>query len=263
MRLREAQWYFFDLDDTLHDYRKASLAATTAILEKIHTDHLPQCPLPSLHSDYILILSHDTPHAFTDGKTSHQYRSARISRLLSHHNITLDNTNMEVLLSLYETVLSANLSLKSDVLPFLDLLKHHGHKIAIISEGPQDAQERAIETLGLTPYVEYLATSNKLGVAKTEGLFERVLEDLDVEARDVVLVGGSWERDVLPAQGLGICWVHYQEVWDGELEWSGMRFCRWRGIFQLVDEAHREVRVPLPFEKESRRIWDERGWGGR
>lgn len=83
----------------------------------------------------------------------------------------------------FEEVLTENLELKPSVLGLLTALEHHGHKIAVITEGPQDAQERTVEALGLTPYINYLATTNKLGMSKTSGLFVKVLEYLKLEPK--------------------------------------------------------------------------------
>ncbi|KAJ4374609.1 hypothetical protein N0V86_007480 [Didymella sp. IMI 355093] len=147
LRLREAKWYAFDLDDTLHGFRKASSAAVKAVLEVIHKNS--DCALEELESEYKRILTQGTSSAFVDGKTSHQYREDRFRQLLQVHNINLDDAQMQDLLSLYERVLTENLELKPGALELLQTLKRRGHKIAVITEGPQDAQERTVEALGI------------------------------------------------------------------------------------------------------------------
>lgn len=207
--IHTAKWLAFDLDDTLHSFRHASSLATSSVLSSIST--LTSHPLSSLQTTYSLILAQGTAAAFTDGKTSHQYREARFRALLSACNLTLPNDAMADLVALYESVLMANLRRKPGVLQLFATLKRRGFKIAIVTEGPQDAQERTVEALGIDPYVDFLATTNGLGVAKVNGLFGRVLERLGLRPGEMVVVGDSWERDVKPAREAGMYCVWFAE----------------------------------------------------
>ncbi|KAF2824951.1 HAD-like protein [Ophiobolus disseminans] len=211
-RLSEVSWFFFDLDDTLHSFRAASSTATTSTLQLI----LVRNPnytfsVSSLQSSYAAILESRTQAAFVDGKTSHQYRQDRFRLLLEEYRVEVVDETMEALLACYETTLIVNVQLKPGAQALLQTLKARGKKIAIITEGPQDAQERTIAALGLAPFVDYLATTNEHGVAKTNGLFPRVLEALGVNGKEVVMVGDSWERDIVPATHAGISchWTNY------------------------------------------------------
>jgi putative hydrolase of the HAD superfamily len=210
-RLREAKWYAFDLDDTLHSFRKASGAAATAVLQVIHKEHNPPCSLEELEAEYKRILAQRTAAAFVDGKTSHQYREERL-RLIAHKwDLKVSQEQMQVLLDYYELALMASLELKSGVLDLLKTLRQYGHKIAVITEGPQDAQERTVDALGLTPFISYLATTNKLRIAKVDGLYAKVLEHLNITSHDMIMIGDSWERDIVPAKKAGIYCIHYTE----------------------------------------------------
>jgi putative hydrolase of the HAD superfamily len=238
LRLREAKWYAFDLDDTLHSFRKASSAAVKAVLEVIYKNS--DRALEELESEYKRILTQGTSSAFVDGKTSHQYREDRFRQLLQVHNINLDDAQMQGLLSLYERVLTENLELKPGALELLQTLKRRGHKIAVITEGPQDAQERTVEALGIAPYVDYLATTNKLGVTKIDGLFVKVLERLGLRPEDMIMTGDSWERDIAPATQAGIYCVFYSEV-ERALEYPTQQtqIGHFEEFLMLVETAHR------------------------
>lgn len=210
--LRGAKWYAFDLDDTLHSFRKASGAAVTAVLQKIREESNSSCSLEDLEAEYKRILVRGTTTAFVDGKTSHQYREDRLQQLVQKYDIRLQEGQMQTLLDHYEKILIDNLELKAGVLDLLQTLKHFGHRVAVITEGPQDAQERTVKALGLMPYIDYLATTNKLGVAKTDGLFVKVLEHLSLEQEDMIVTGDSWERDIVPATRAGMYCFHYSQV---------------------------------------------------
>lgn len=146
------------------------------------------------------------------GKTSHDYRKERFTLLLSAFNIRVTPTAMSKYLELYERTLMDVLELKSGVLSLFSLLQELGKKIVVITEGPQDAQERTIQALGIADQIDYLATTNHFGVAKTTGLFSKVLAELSIAPGDVAYVGDSEKRDVIPAMAEGIFTIHLDEA---------------------------------------------------
>jgi putative hydrolase of the HAD superfamily len=211
--LRTKQWFGFDLDDTLHEFRNASGAATTHCLTIIANQY--SIPLKDLQERYREVLKQETGNAFVDGKSSHDYRRHRLAATLGH--FSLGHELIEQLLEDYEKVLVQNLKLKAGAKELLQAIKTSGRKIAIITEGPQDAQERAIRDLGVAQYVDFLATTNNFGVAKTSGLYTRVLEHLNIQPDDIVFVGDSMDRDIIPARAEGILAIHLDEKQEREL----------------------------------------------
>lgn len=214
--LAEKPWFGFDLDDTLHEFRRASSAATSQTLERISQRH--GTPAASLKEEYSNILREKTSNAFSDGKTSFEYRRERFSSLLERFSLPQDAHFLDELLDVYETTLNESLQLKDGALSLLETLKAVGKKIAVITEGPQDAQERTVRNLGIAGHIDFLATTNYFGVSKTDGLFPKVLEHLDISAADMVYVGDNELRDVKPAMAEGIFCIHFNEAADTSLD---------------------------------------------
>ncbi|KAH6633636.1 HAD-like domain-containing protein [Boeremia exigua] len=240
IQLHEATWYAFDLDDTLHEFRKASAAAVKAVLKIIHetSGHT----LEELDEEYKRVLSRGTALAFVDGKTSHQYREDRFQQLVRVFDIKLNEGQMQILVDLYEEVLTKSLELKPGVLELFQTLKRCGKKIAVITEGPQDAQERTVEALGLTSHIDYLATTNKLRVAKIDGLFSRVLEHLHLQPDEIIMTGDSWKRDIVPATQAGIYCIHYSEKGPEYDDSEKQRSIRTFGQLQdIIEKAHHNL----------------------
>ncbi|KAH7175423.1 HAD-like domain-containing protein [Dactylonectria macrodidyma] len=206
--LRTKSWIGFDLDDTLHEFRLASRAATTHCLALIAHEN-PQVSLEALQSRYQHVLRQGTLSAFVDGKTSHDYRRERFSATLDH--FALSHGVIDNLLSCYERILVENLALKPGALSLFKAIKSSGRKIAVITEGPQDAQERALRDLGLAEHVDFLATTNRFGVSKTSGLFQKALRHLAIREDDIAYIGDSIERDVVPSAACGIYAIHFNE----------------------------------------------------
>jgi putative hydrolase of the HAD superfamily len=189
--LQSKTWFGFDLDDTLHEFRKASRAATTHCLTQIANKNQPT--LEDLQERYSIILRQGTADAFTDGKTSHDYRRARFTATLGHFGLDHD------------------CCLKPGAISLLQAIKRSDRKIVVITEGPQDAQERAVRDLGIQQYIDFLATTNFFGVSKISGLFAKVLDHVAIQPHEMVYIGDSQQRDVEPATKEGIYAIHLDE----------------------------------------------------
>jgi hypothetical protein len=103
--LAEKFWFGFDLNDTLHESRRATGTATNKVLE-----HIPQkngTDLSALKDEYPRILKEKTANAFR--------------------------------------------------------CKSMSKKIIVITDGPQDAQERTVQALGITPCIDFFATTTIFG----------------------------------------------------------------------------------------------------
>ncbi|KAI1820304.1 Haloacid dehalogenase-like hydrolase [Xylaria intraflava] len=216
--LAEKQWFGFDLDDTLHEFRRASSVATNRVLEAMHDKY--GIPLAELKSQYSKVLRTSTSNAFVDSKPSSEYRSERFIAVARHFSSPLEHDQpfLDQLLHLYKTSLQQSLELKSGALELLQTVKRLGKKVVIITEGPQDAQEWTVENLGLSPYVDYLATTNHFKVSKTDGLFATVLATLGISPSEIAYVGDNELRDMRPAIAEGIFCFHLAEDMNCNLE---------------------------------------------
>ncbi|KAI1385896.1 HAD-like domain-containing protein [Hypoxylon trugodes] len=208
--LAEKTWFGFDLDDTLHEFRRSSGKAMNEVFESISGRY--DIPIPALKGEYSKILKEKTADAFSDGKTSHDYRRERFTSLITHFSASTDNEFLAELLQLYETTLMQSLELKSGALGLLSTIKKAGKKIVVITEGPQDAQERTIKGLGIGGYVDFLATTNRFRDTKINGLFPKVLNHLGISSRDMVYIGDNEQRDMNPAMAEGIFSIHLAEA---------------------------------------------------
>lgn len=215
-----AEWFGFDLDDTLHEFRLASKAASLAVFQDIHKSH-NSVSIETLKSEYQAILIKATAHAFSDGKTSTQYRKERFSSLLDGQKLSFPESYLDDLAALYKEALRSALVLKPGALALLQKLKSLNKTILVITEGPRDAQEWTIDQLGLKGYVDILITSNELGLSKTDGLFGEVLKRYGLAASRGVYIGDNRVRDVLPAQDEGILAIHYDESRDCSFDIEG------------------------------------------
>ena len=207
--LQSKKYFGFDLDDTLHEFRKASSYASAAVCDAVHQE--TRVNPDALKATYTKILQSRTASAFVDGRMSVDYRRDRFSHLLQAYGIEASNAMLDRLLDTYQSHLSAALVLKTGALSLLQTLKGLDKKIVIITEGPQDAQEWTVRQLGIAPYIDILVTTNEIGKPKVNGLFSAVLEKYGIHSGDMVYVGDNEVRDVRPTKNEGLLAILYDE----------------------------------------------------
>ncbi|KAJ5921203.1 hypothetical protein N7466_009529 [Penicillium verhagenii] len=233
--LLSKHWFGFDLDDTLHEFRKASHHASQSVFEAINTSE--GISIDTLRMTYQDILRTSTANAFTDGRTSKEYRRERFTRLLQAHGAMNDSNvspsngsgspeadtgkiqnKVELLLDVYQSSLQSHLTLKLGVADLFRALQELGKNIIIVTEGPADAQKWTVEMLGLEHYVDILITTNELGKSKVDGLFGAVLDKYGIDAGDIVYFGDNEVRDVQAARESGVLSILYDERRDRALD---------------------------------------------
>ena len=138
--IKKKKWFGFDLDDTLHEFRKSSKHAVDETLKAISENC--KVPIQDLQRSYSKVLADKTSSAFVEGKTSHEYREERFRTVLHHFTLEVSDKDMERFLATYEETLMKALELKCGALDLLKTSRAMGKKIAVITKGPQDAQER-------------------------------------------------------------------------------------------------------------------------
>lgn len=97
-------------------------------------------------------------------------------------------------------------------------LKERGIRIGIGTDMTAHIQYRRLEFLNLSPYIDFIVTSEEAGVEKpTPHLFELCVEKAGVPAGECAFIGDNLTKDVKGAwdNGLkGICytkWIEQQE----------------------------------------------------
>ena len=97
---------------------------------------------------------------------------------------------------------SQNFSLYDDALPTLELLREHGLKIGLVSNGARDIDEFVVDH-GLD--VDVAVGSRGHGWTKPHpSIFRAALERLAVEPEEAAMVGDSPEDDIQGARALGM-----------------------------------------------------------
>lgn len=104
---------------------------------------------------------------------------------------------------------------KEDEIPYsnseeiLKYLYSQGYKIGIIANQSLGTAKR-LEEWGLLKYIDVVASSAELGVAKPDrAIFDKALEMAECAAQEAVMIGDRLDNDISPAKKLGMktIWV--------------------------------------------------------
>lgn len=84
-------------------------------------------------------------------------------------------------------------------------IKRSGSSFVIVTNNLIEEQRLKLERCGLTPFVDHLVTSEEAGCAKPHvGIFEAALQRVGASPDEAVMLGDSWEVDVIGAHRAGI-----------------------------------------------------------
>jgi HAD superfamily hydrolase (TIGR01549 family) len=92
--------------------------------------------------------------------------------------------------------------------------------VVLVTNGPPDLQRLKIDQAGIGAYLSGVVISGEIGLGKPDpAVFAGALELVGVPAENAVMVGDSWERDVVGAlaSGMPAVWIsHGREAPDSD-----------------------------------------------
>ncbi len=89
-------------------------------------------------------------------------------------------------------------------------LHSRGFTIGVVSNGCGNVQVLC-EDLGYAPFLATVIDSRRAGVAKPDpAIYKEAMARLGIPANTIMMVGDSFERDIVPARSLGMrtAWLH-------------------------------------------------------
>jgi putative hydrolase of the HAD superfamily len=86
--------------------------------------------------------------------------------------------------------------------------------LALVSNGQRVYSEPELRFLGLYRFFKTVIFSSDVGYQKPdENIFKLAAEQLDLAPQEIISIGDSMERDILPAIQLGMRAIHIEEAW--------------------------------------------------
>ncbi|HZY70074.1 MAG TPA: HAD family hydrolase [Thermoplasmata archaeon] len=200
----------FDVDDTLYDHAHAVRAA----LEHLRKNEplLAQHPLPKVARQYADLLEEVHPKVVKGSVAPDDARSRRLQALYAWagRKVTLPEAR-----KLAEEYRNEYLRNQRAVPGSNELVRWLAGRVrlGVVSNNRTDEQVEKLRTIGMDGLFAAVVTSEEVGAAKPDSdIFEAALRKLGVDAGNVLMVGDSWDADVLGARGCEIPAVWYNAV---------------------------------------------------
>ena len=196
---------FFDLDHTLWDFEKNSGLAFNEIFIELNFP---------FSLDVFLKLYNPINHAqwklYRENKITQE--DLRFNRL----NMTFEKLNYSASIGLidkiseqYITYLSTFPHLFEGAIDLLEVLKNR-FRLHIITNGFDKVQQFKIENSGIESFFEFVFTAEKVGFKKPHPeIFIQSLKTVNTTAEASIMVGDSFEADILGALNQGMQAIHF------------------------------------------------------
>lgn len=196
------KWIFFDIDDTLIDFKSAQKKAILLFYERHREDFT--LPFNQLYAKWFDIEqacfdAYLAGHFSFDGQ-----RKERFKQVYTLNGHILTDQQAWTLFCEYEELYRASWCLFDDVLPVLQTLKSLGYSMGIISNGIRAQQTLKLKNTGIAEYFKVIVTSSD-GTAKPDrAIFESAAQLANTNIKNCMYVGDNYEIDFLAAKNAGM-----------------------------------------------------------
>lgn len=198
--MQKIEHVFFDLDHTLWDFEKNSALT----FEKIFTEINFSVDISSFLS-YYKPINLDLWRLYREDKISKQeLRYQRLKTTFDNMNLNISDDAINQLSVLYIENLPTFNHLFDGTKEVLDYLACN-YTLHIITNGFEEVQHVKLRESRILPYFKQIVTSESVGVKKPNPLvFEYALQQSGATISNSVMIGDSFEADILGAHAVGM-----------------------------------------------------------
>lgn len=191
---------FFDLDHTLWDFDRNSRLAFEALFRQYEID-----------LDLVEFLDVYEPINYAywakfrvDEISKLELRRGRLSDSFARFERSFSNTELDAMAETYIEELPKNNHLFDGAIQTLEDLCPN-YNLHIITNGFHGVQHNKLHKSGLMDYFNSVTTSEEVGLKKPHPvIFKRALEKARARADESLMVGDTFEADILGAEAVGM-----------------------------------------------------------
>jgi len=198
---------FFDLDNTLWDFNANSYDALYLALQKMNL-------LDGIGAyDSYFSIYHTVNERLWDLYRDNKITKNVLRGLRFEESLELNNTPMpgigDLLNEAYLEEMPKQLKLVPGAIRVLDFL-HHKYRMSIITNGFREVQVDKLVQSGLKKYFDKVFISEEVGAQKPhKKIFEHAVKSMNAPKRKSLMIGDSWDADILGARLFGMDQVYY------------------------------------------------------
>jgi len=196
----------FDLDDTLHD--KSSTLGRMAD-QQFSTFSLSDLGVAtrSWLDRYLVLHNQLIPKAEVFEKLSSEFK--------------LGDDIQKRLLENYDSECGKNAQAFPGMSELMTMCLDRGVALGCVTNGRDGHQRSKLDGLEISSSFDSIVTSGEFGEKKPAlAMFKQCLAELEVDAADSVMVGDSYEADIVPALALGM-----RAIWKSDRYSAEVEFC--------------------------------------
>lgn len=196
---------FFDLDHTLWDFDKNSQLT----FQQIFKEQNIQLKVADFLEVYMPI-NLDYWRLYREDKISKEYlRFNRLKDSFTAVNYNISDDLINIISKDYITYLPNHNHLFKGTIEILEYL-HKKYKLHIITNGFEEVQNLKLQKSGISKYFKEIITSESIGVKKPNPkIFEHALKKVNTVAHNSVMIGDSYEADILGALKSNMLAIHF------------------------------------------------------
>lgn len=196
------QAVIFDLDDTISDHQHSRRSALAALVQQYPAMKEKDVrKLEVIHERHLQV-SFDDLLARRIQRS--EARRERLRGLFAEIGLPLSEQELTQADAIYRSVYD---TVYRDVPGAVTLIKalKQMMKVAVLTNGLISQQENKIRLCGLEGQFDAVVVSEQVGVKKPDRkMFQHALTVLNVSADEAVMIGDSWNSDILGARNAGI-----------------------------------------------------------
>ena len=204
---------FFDLDNTLWDFRKNAKFALDELYKKYDVENRYGFTFEECHPFY-----HDSNEglwALTRDKkiTKEELRARRFKEAFD--NLGIDNDALAKIFEeeYMETITNYN-EVVDGAMELLDYLKPN-YQLHIITNGFIEVSKRKIETSELNGYFETVTYADEIQILKPDPrIFSLAMEKSGAKKNESIYIGDDWIADAVGAKAFGMSAIFFDRLDD-------------------------------------------------
>jgi putative hydrolase of the HAD superfamily len=195
---------FFDLDDTLFDYTNSRHVAFLALKERF--SDLSNASMEDLDSLWTRYWYELLPaEVIRDYTVIMHMRRERLRMIFGHYGRELRDNEMEDVMRTYSESYDSSMAQVPGAGDILRKIREKGISVGVITNNPPGGQRKKLKQCRIEGYIDLLVSSGEIGYSKPDPrIFRFSLERLGAMPEESVMIGDSWEYDIVGAMNTGM-----------------------------------------------------------
>jgi putative hydrolase of the HAD superfamily len=200
---------FFDLDHTLWDFEKNSIASLYTLYNSCQLKDIGIDDVHDFEKEYHII-NEKMWAAFRQGTlTREDLRWKRMNKTLQHYNVYNEPLAKEMS-ELYLEILPTQTHLVEGCIEVLNYCKDKKYELHLITNGFEKTQHQKLANANLQSYFKEMITSEEaMSMKPKKEIFDFALKKTSALLNESIMIGDDFEADIIGAMNANMNQVYF------------------------------------------------------